>query len=118
MLLNCKKTAEVKPSIYGIWKGKFGIGANVEPNTDVIFDLKEDGSITVYNGADIVTATAKGTGMFKTQNDGLGITAQYKYPNNQFTYSIDMTSTAEFKTLKGTWKFDNTPGGKIEMLKQ
>ena len=118
LFLSCQKTTEVKPSIYGIWKGKFGIGANTVPNTDVIFDLKADGTIIAYNGADIPSATTKGTGTFQTSKDGLELSAQYMYPNNQLVYSVQMASTSEFKTLKGNWKFNESPGGKIELIKQ
>jgi hypothetical protein len=107
-----------KPSLIGIWKGKFGIGANVTPNQDVVFEIKDDGSLTVYNGADIGTATVKGSGTYMTINGFLELTANYKYPGNNLNYAVQMKTTDAFQDLTGTWTFDKTAGGKIELKKQ
>jgi hypothetical protein len=112
-----KKDVAPKPSIAGIWKGKFGIGANVAPNQDVIFDIKDDGTILVYNGADIPSATVKGSGTYMSLNGGIELSAKYTYPGNALIYAIEMKTTSEYKDLKGTWTYNNTPGGKIELQK-
>jgi hypothetical protein len=112
-----KKVVAPKPSIVGIWKGKFGVGANVTPNQDVIFDFKEDGTILVYNGADIPSATAKGSGTYMSLNGGIELSAKYTYPGNAFNYAVEMKTNSEYKDLSGTWTFNNTAGGKIEVKK-
>ncbi len=117
-LNSCKKTEEVKPSIIGIWKGKFGIGATVIPNTDVIFDIKDDGSVLVYNAADVASATVKGNGTYSTLNGGIDFAGKYIYPGNALNYSVEMATTTDYVDLKGIWKYNGTLGGKIEVKKQ
>jgi hypothetical protein len=112
-----KKNVEPKPSILGIWKGKFGLGAQNTPNQDIIFEIKEDGSIIAYNGLDIPSATVKGSGTYTTTKQGLVLKATYTYPNNPITYTVEVSTTAEFKELKGTWYFNSTLGGNIEFTK-
>jgi hypothetical protein len=106
-----------KPTLAGIWKGKFGVGTNVTPNQDVVFEIKSDGTLTVYNGADIATATIKGSGTFTTLNGDLELNAKYTYPGNALNYAVQMKTTAAFQDLAGTWTFNGTAGGKIELKK-
>jgi hypothetical protein len=118
LAISCtKKTVEPKPSILGIWKGKFGVGAKTAPNQDVIFDIKEGGKILVYNGSDIPSATVKGSGTYTTTKEGLVLNATYTYPNNPLTYTVEVITTADFKELKGTWNFNSTFGGNIKFIK-
>ena len=118
-MLSCKKKViEAKPSILGIWKGKFGLGTNVTPNSEVIFEIKDDGTLTVYNGADIATSTIKGTGRYDTLNGGLDFSGKYVYAGNPVNYVVEMTTTTAYTDLKGKWTFNGTAGGKIELKKQ
>ncbi len=120
LLISCQKSkTDIAPSLFGTWKGKFGIGANVSPNQDVIFEFKDDGTMLIYNGADKTTATTKGTGTYVTIDGFKEISCKYMYTGNQIPYAVMLTTTAAFQTMTGTWTYNQgTPGGKIEFMKQ
>jgi hypothetical protein len=50
-------------------------------------------------------------------NGNLEVTAKYTYTGNALNYAVQMKTTAVFQDLAGTWTYNGTAGGKIELKK-
>jgi hypothetical protein len=114
--LACKKKEEevIKTTFIGLWQGKYGVGANQDPNLDLIFNVRSDGIIKVYNGKDTTNAKEKAVGKWLAIGTQFG--ANYAYPTNpNEIFSVILTDYFDFTVLEGTWKLtsNNAFGGRM-----
>jgi hypothetical protein len=99
----------VKPSIYGMWKGKYAPDSASAPTLDVIYRIDESNTVYVYNGTDTSTAVEKGkseaTFIFKI-GDETGLQTIYSYYSNPSTkFGLEVIIDSANKTFEGEWDY-------------
>jgi hypothetical protein len=96
------------PSVAGLWKGKYNLTKNGPITENVIYNLKKDGTMRVYNGSDTTTANPKGSGEWTkleyTKNLFL-IRSQYAYQSDPkaFFSILFITDTTYTQSIEGLW---------------
>jgi hypothetical protein len=142
----CKKSSVEEPlpaqipTIVGLWKGKFSVSLTTQPTQDVIYNFKSNGTVEVYNGTDIATATAKANGfwniikgaIFGGGGYGALVNVEYTYstaptvyystrfqPDENQTKSISPTIWDQWGTGRVYYDLSSfTPKGYLTLTKQ
>jgi hypothetical protein len=117
LIVSCKKDKDEteKPSIIGLWKGKYGSSTSY-PNAGYAFLFRTDGTVRVFDGVD-TAAASKAEGTYSVS--GSSVSTKYTYTGGS-TYSTAATIDPKMTFIEGSWGSgtNTTNGGKFFIVKQ
>lgn len=115
VFISCKKDKADKPSLIGMWKGKYG-GGTAYPNVPWTILFRDNGTLRVFDGSDTTTAL-KAEGTYTVA--GTTVTTFYKYASSQ-VYSTSATINPNMTFQEGTYGSggDVTNGGRFFLVKE
>jgi hypothetical protein len=100
LAISCSKTETPKPSINGLWIGKYSSGATAYPIYGYAFLFRPDGTVRVFNDADTTVAN-KAEGTYAIL--GSTITTNYKFITGGQSYSTSAKINENYTFMEGTW---------------
>jgi hypothetical protein len=112
----CKKDKDDKPTIVGLWKGKYG-GTTNYPHISYAILFRSNGTVRVFDGTDTTTAQkAEGT---YTVTGGSTVNTTYSYPP-AIQYSTTATINTGMTFMEGTYGTgtNTTNGGRFFVVKE
>lgn len=111
----CKKDKDDRPSIHGLWVGKYG-DMTTYPTMGYVVLFRTNGTVRVYDGSDTTTAFAA-EGTYSVTNST--VNTSYEYPGGD-KFSTTAVINAHKTFLEGTYgDGDNTTGsGRFFLVKQ